>query len=81
MLDTSSSKVAGALNIVRKQPPAGSPSAKALAAGITPTPDHNLIFRGGKTIQSLTYQNLYVGDRRPGPQATFRTSITRSRRR
>ena len=50
-----------ALNIVQKQPPVSSPSADALAPGIGPTPTHNLVFRGGKTIRNLTYQNLFVG--------------------
>jgi hypothetical protein len=52
---------AAALNITHRRPIAGSPSADALAAGLGPTPAHNLRFRGGRTIQSLTYVNLYVG--------------------
>src|SRR5437868_4106736 len=52
---------ASALNIIHKRPVAGSPSAEALAAGLGPTPAHNLRFRGGRTIPRLTYVNLYVG--------------------
>lgn len=55
------STAAGALNIVHKRPAPGSPSAEALAAGLGATPAHNLRFRGGRTIQGLTYVNLYVG--------------------
>src|SRR5882724_8861900 len=50
-----------ALNIARKLPTAGSPSAEALAAGLGATPAHNLRFRGGRTIQHLTYVNLFIG--------------------
>ena len=49
------------LNIVHKRPTPGSPSADALAADLGATPAHNLRFRGGRTIRSLTYLNLYVG--------------------
>jgi hypothetical protein len=33
-----------------------------IVAGIPPTPDHDLIFRGGKTIAHLKYANFYLGD-------------------
>jgi len=33
----------------------------ALANGIPRTPDHDLVFHGGKTIPDLTFTNLYVG--------------------
>jgi hypothetical protein len=33
----------------------------ALADGIPQTPDHDLVFHGGKTIPNLTYTNFYVG--------------------
>ena len=49
------------LNIVRKRPIPGSLSSDALASGLGSTPAHNLRFRGGRTIRSLTYLNLYVG--------------------
>jgi hypothetical protein len=49
------------LNIVHKRPTPGSLSADALAADLGATPAHNLRFRGGRTIRSLTYLNLYVG--------------------
>src|SRR3979411_2886318 len=39
----------------------GSPSPKAIAPGIPPTPDHDLKFQGGKTIQDLRFMNFYVG--------------------
>ena len=32
-----------------------------LAPGLPPTPDHNLIFHGGKTIANLTFTTFYVG--------------------
>jgi len=37
------------------------PKPQALAPGLPPTPEHNLIFHGGKTIASLSYANYYVG--------------------
>lgn len=37
------------------------PSALAIAPGIKPTPDHDLIFHGGKTIADLVFTNFYVG--------------------
>ena len=40
---------------------AGSPSPKAIAPGIAPSPDHDLKFQGGKTIQDLRFINFYVG--------------------
>jgi len=49
------------LNIFHKRPTPGSLSAEALAADLGATPAHNLRFRGGRTIRSLTYLNLYVG--------------------
>src|SRR5580704_14119747 len=49
------------LNIFHKRPTEGSLSAEALAADLGATPAHNLRFRGGRTIRSLTYLNLYVG--------------------
>src|SRR5271166_780808 len=33
----------------------------ALAGGIPATPDHDLVFRGGKTIPRLNFANCYVG--------------------
>jgi hypothetical protein len=49
------------LNIVHQRPIPGSLSSDALASGLGSTPAHNLRFRGGRTIRSLTYLNLYVG--------------------
>ncbi len=37
------------------------PKPEALAPGLPPTPEHNLIFHGGKTIANLSYANFYVG--------------------
>jgi hypothetical protein len=34
---------------------------EVLAPGVPPTPAHDLIYHGGKTIPSLAYANLYVG--------------------
>jgi hypothetical protein len=34
---------------------------KVLAPGFVPTPQENLIFKGGKTIRNLTYTNFYLG--------------------
>lgn len=34
---------------------------EALVPGLPPTPTHDLIYHGGKTIPSLTYASLYVG--------------------
>jgi hypothetical protein len=33
----------------------------ALAEGIPVTPDHDLVFRGGKTIPQLSFMNFYIG--------------------
>jgi hypothetical protein len=35
--------------------------AEAIAPGVRPTPAHDLIFHGGRTIASLTFQNFYLG--------------------
>jgi hypothetical protein len=32
-----------------------------IAPGLPPTPRHDLLYHGGKTIQNLTFTNLYVG--------------------
>lgn len=37
------------------------PEPEALAPGIQPSPDHNLVFHGGKTISDLVFTNFYVG--------------------
>ena len=34
---------------------------EALAPGLPPTPAHDLLFHGGKTLPDLEYTNLYVG--------------------
>lgn len=36
-------------------------SAREIAPGIQPTPRHDLIFHGGKTIANLKFKNFYVG--------------------
>jgi len=36
---------------------------KQIAAGIAPTPAHDLLFHGGKTIANLTFTNYYVGEK------------------
>jgi len=37
------------------------PKPEILAPGLPPTPEHNLIFHGGKTIAHLSFTNFYVG--------------------
>jgi len=37
------------------------PKPKALAPGLPATPEHDLIFNGGKTIANLSFTNFYVG--------------------
>jgi hypothetical protein len=37
------------------------PKPEVLAPGLSPTPEHNLIFHGGKTIANLSFANFYVG--------------------
>src|SRR5215470_10401259 len=37
------------------------PEPEALAPGIQPSPDHNLVFHGGHTISDLVFTNFYVG--------------------
>ena len=39
----------------------GSAIPKAIAPGIPPSPDHDLKYQGGKTIQNLNFMNFYVG--------------------
>src|SRR5215468_1429290 len=34
---------------------------QAIARGFPPTPEHNLINHGGKTIQNLVYTNFFIG--------------------
>lgn len=34
---------------------------KAIAPGVTPSPIHDLIFHGGKTVAQMQFVNLYVG--------------------
>jgi hypothetical protein len=38
------------------------PEPEVIAPGFPPTPAHDLVFRGGKTIQNLKFTNFYVGD-------------------
>src|SRR5258708_38105413 len=40
---------------------AGSLSPKAIAPGIAPTPEHDLKYQGGKTIQDLRFMSFYIG--------------------
>jgi hypothetical protein len=40
---------------------AGSPIPKAIAPGVPPSPEHDLKYQGGKTIQNLRFMNFYVG--------------------
>jgi hypothetical protein len=37
------------------------PEPTALAPGLPETPEHDLVFNGGKTIEDLTFANFYVG--------------------
>src|SRR5947209_11868388 len=37
------------------------PEPAILAPGLPATPEHNLVFRGGRTIQDLVFTNFYVG--------------------
>lgn len=40
---------------------AGSPVPQAIVPSIAPTPEHDLKYQGGKTIQNLKFMNFYVG--------------------
>jgi hypothetical protein len=40
---------------------AGLPLPEALAPGLPPTPEHDLVNYGGKTIQTLHFVNFYIG--------------------
>ncbi len=42
-------------------PPRPSEFPSVIAPGISPSPDHDLVFNGGKTITDLIFTNLYVG--------------------
>jgi hypothetical protein len=48
-----------AANVLRAQ--AGLPTPEAIAPGILPTSQHDLVNHGGKTLQSLHFANYYVG--------------------
>src|SRR3954447_16377120 len=37
------------------------PKPAILAPGLPATPEHNLVFQGGRTIQDLIFTNFYVG--------------------
>lgn len=39
----------------------GLPTGEAIAPGVKPTPPHDLLFHGGKTIKDLQFTNTYVG--------------------
>src|SRR5438067_9508792 len=57
---------------------AGLPGGKAMlpaeiAPGIGPSPEHDLVFRGGKIIPDMTYTNFFVG----GQQSWKQTDIAR----
>jgi hypothetical protein len=39
----------------------GSPIPEAIAPGLPASPDHDLKYQGGKTIQNLRFMNFYVG--------------------
>lgn len=43
------------------QAQAGLPRPEAIVPGLPPTPQHDLIYQGGKTIQALQFVNYYVG--------------------
>jgi hypothetical protein len=40
---------------------AGLPIAEVIAPGVEPTPSHDLLFHGGRTIQDLHFRNFYIG--------------------
>jgi Bacterial pre-peptidase C-terminal domain len=42
----------------------GTPEHEALAPGVTASPQDDLVFRGGKTVPQMGFQNIYLG--RPG---------------
>src|SRR5207249_3130342 len=37
------------------------PAPSVLAPGLPKTPDHNLVFHGGKTISDLVFTSFYIG--------------------
>jgi Dyp-type peroxidase family len=43
--------------------PAAAPprAAGSIPTGLSPTPEHNLLFRGGRTLPTLVFANFYVG--------------------
>jgi len=47
--------------LVRGAPGARGPAAAALAAGLSPTPGHDLVYHGGKLLPDLTYMNVFLG--------------------
>ena len=53
------------------------PEPTALAPGLPATPEHDLVFNGGKTIQNLVFANFYVGGSAAW-QATDMQSIDRA---
>jgi hypothetical protein len=56
------------------------PQQEALAPGVTAAPQEDLIFRGGKTLPKMGFQNIYLGrssDFAPGDVDSIDDSITR----
>lgn len=39
----------------------GVPDTEAIAPGLHPTPKHNLVFHGGRTLPNLSFTNFYIG--------------------
>jgi len=53
---------------------------KALASGVTASPQDDLVFRGGKTVPQMGFQNIYLGrssDFAPGDVESIDDAITR----
>jgi hypothetical protein len=53
---------------------------KALAPGVTPSPQDDLVFRGGKVVPQMGFQNIYLGrssDFAPGDVEVIDDAITR----
>ena len=46
------------------------PTPAAIAPGVPPTPEHDLLFHGGKLLPDLEYVNFYVGGSNSWPAAT-----------
>ena len=55
------------------------PTPAAIAPGVPPTPEHDLLFHGGKLLPDLEYVNFYVGGSNSWPAVSRSSSVASMR--